>query len=79
MKKLRSSPGFVLPAFLTLICLTGAMHLNVIGLGVKAAPAYVMPDCPNSGCYGPEMCWHGRNQSCVLSGAKGPCTTSWCP
>lgn len=79
MKILRSSPGIVLPAFLTLTCLIAAMHLGVAGLGVKPAPANPMPHCPNSGCYGPEMCWHARNQSCVLSGPAGPCTTSWCP
>ena len=69
---------FGVPAALTLACLFGAMQLNVGGLGIQNAEAYVAPSCPNSECHGPEMCRYGRASSCSLSGPHGPCTASWC-
>ena len=78
MKILRPSRGFMLPTCLTLTCLLAAMHLDIAGLGVRPASANPMPECPHAGCYGPEMCYYSRNQTCVISGQHGPCTVSWC-
>ncbi|HEX8393518.1 MAG TPA: hypothetical protein VF665_14335 [Longimicrobium sp.] len=71
----RVNRSVVCKIILTLVVLSGAMHLDVLG-GVPRAEAQT---CSNTECHGWAMCRYMPRVNCALFARDGGCAATRCP
>jgi hypothetical protein len=68
--------SILLPFILTAVTLFAAAHLGVTPVKIPEARAQT---CPNTECYGWQMCRYNRYTVCAIHTRDGPCTIWRCP